>query len=167
MAEEEKKDVMTANEINDAELHRDAETVKEETEEVQEVEGRSPVEEANRMRRIQTIVTVAAILVAAFFVFRGFSGDEGFYIQIPGKEGIAWECSEYDENYVKMLSSGMEDGDYVCRLEGLSEGETEVQVYSFEEKMPSVHLEERVYHLLVMEDGRIIQKSVERTVLQD
>ena len=30
MAEEEKKDVMTADEKDDAELHRDAETVKEE-----------------------------------------------------------------------------------------------------------------------------------------
>ena len=67
---------MAEKEKNDAELHRDAEIVKEEPEEVtgeeQEVEGRSPVEEANRMRRIQTIVTVAAILVGILCFSRLF-----------------------------------------------------------------------------------------------
>ena len=181
MAEQEREnrdDTDSREEFCDAELHMDAKLKKTEGDDGQDGGddnrdagdddgGRTPVQEANRMRGIQAVVTVAAILLAAFFVFKSWSNEEGFYIKIPGKEGIVWECTGADEERLEITFSGMEEGDFVCRLSGMEEGEAWVDVVSFREEDPEIHLEERTYHLMVTEDGSILQKSVERTVLED
>lgn len=140
-----------------------------ETEETKKAEGRTAEQEAGKMRNIQAIVTTVAIILVAFLVIKNWNADEGYMLRIPTDEGCSWSYSIEGESQslLKVTSEAMEDGKYICKIDGLAEGEAEIHVRRFAEEAPDDTLEERIYHVMITEDGTIVQKKVDRTVYED
>ncbi|MCI8609870.1 MAG: hypothetical protein HFE73_09525 [Firmicutes bacterium] len=130
---------------------------------------RTPEQEAGRMRTIQAIVTTVAIIVIAFLVFTNWNDEEGYMLNIPTDDGYTWEYSLEGESQqlLSVTSAGMEEGKYVCKIDGLGEGKAEIHVKRVSEANPSEIVEERIYHVVIMEDGSIIQKAVDRVLHGD
>lgn len=124
---------------------------------------------ADKQKLIRVLVAAAAIIVCAFFIFTTGEDGEGYLIKIPTDDGYTWECTDFDETMLTMTSEGLEEdgGSYKGWFQGLAEGDAEIDVIRYADGDSSNVVEERTYHVKVLEDGTVIHRAVDRTLLEN
>ena len=125
---------------------------------------RSAEDEAQRMRRIRAYVSILAVVAIGALAVIFWNDDGTYQLKISTDEGYSWQCEVEDESIVRVASEELTDGKYICVLEGIGEGDTDVQLTRTETGSPGTVAEERLYHLTVTEDNYICLLYTSRCV---
>lgn len=126
--------------------------------------SKTPEQASQKVMLVKVIVTTVVMLLLVLLALTVQHNGEGEYqIEIPTKEGFSWTCEAYDDSQVKILSEKMEEGKYICDLEGVQEGDTALTIVRYADDAPTEPVEQRIYHLKVVKEA-ILYRSVEREI---